>query len=68
MTGISVLRLREQGPVRQSVLAATRQRLLTRIFGALDDTDRTTLLRLLGQLDEAAQQLNCATHASHLGE
>jgi DNA-binding MarR family transcriptional regulator len=114
-----LLRLREQGPVRQSVLAAdlglsphsitdivdglerlgmaerrpdptdrraklvvitgtglagldvanaTRQRLLTRIFGALDDADRTTLLRLLDRLDEAAQQLNCATHASHLGE
>ena len=114
-----LLRLREQGPVRQSVLAAdfglsphsitdivdglerlgmaerrpdptdrraklvaitdaglagldvanaTRQRLLTRIFGALDEADRATLLRLLDQLDGAAQQLTHATVASHLGE
>ena len=50
------------------VANATRQRLLTRIFGALDEADRATLLRLLDQLDGAAQQLTHATVASHLGE
>ena len=35
---------------------ATWERLLTRIFGALSEADRATLLRLLGSLDEAAQQ------------
>ena len=44
------------------VANATRQRLLTHIFGALDEADRTTLLRLLDRLDEAA------SHVSHLGE
>ena len=106
-----LLRLREQGPVRQSVLAAhfglsphsitdivdglerlgmaerrpdptdrraklvaitdaglagldvanaTRQRLLTHIFGALSEADQATLLRLLDGLDKAAQQLIAA--------
>jgi DNA-binding MarR family transcriptional regulator len=106
-----LLRLRERGPVRQSVLAtdfglsphsitdivdglerrgmaerrsdptdrraklvaitdagragldvanATRQRLLTHIFGALSEADRAVLLRLLDTLDEAAQQLIAA--------
>ncbi|MGH3180114.1 MAG: MarR family winged helix-turn-helix transcriptional regulator [Streptosporangiaceae bacterium] len=110
-----LLRLREQGPVRQSVLAAafglsphsiidivdglerrgmaerrpdptdrraklvaitdaglagldvanaTRQRLLTHIFGALSEADRTTLLRLLDGLDGASQQLIAAPAAS----
>jgi hypothetical protein len=36
--------------------------LLTHIFGALSEADRTTLLRLLDRLDEAA------SHVSHLGE
>ena len=109
-----LLRLREQGPVRQSVLGAdfglsphsitdivdglerrgmaerrpdptdrraklvaitdaglagldvanaTRQRLLTHIFGALSEADRATLLRLLDGLDEAAQQLIAAPAA-----
>ena len=39
------------------VANATRQRLLTHIFGALSEEDRATLLRLLDGLDEAAQQL-----------
>jgi DNA-binding MarR family transcriptional regulator len=39
------------------VANATRQRLLTHIFGALSEPDRATLLRLLDGLDEAAQQL-----------
>jgi DNA-binding MarR family transcriptional regulator len=106
-----LLRLREQGPVRQSVLAAdfglsphtitdivdglerlgmaerrpdppdrraklvaitdagqagldvanaTRERLLTHVFGALSEADRAALLRLLDRLDEAAQQLTAA--------
>ena len=32
---------------------ATRERLLTQIFGALSEADRATLLRLLDSLDEA---------------
>ena len=40
-----------------SVAYATRERLLTQIFGALSETDRATLIRLLGSLDEAAQQV-----------
>jgi DNA-binding MarR family transcriptional regulator len=106
-----LLRLRERGPVRQSVLAAdfglsphsitdivdglerlgmaerrpdptdrraklvaitdagqagldvanaTRQRLLTQIFGTLSEADRAALLRLLDSLDEAAQRLIAA--------
>ena len=108
-----LLRLREQGPVRQSVLAAdfglsphsitdivdglerhglaerrpdpadrraklvaitdagqasldvanaTWERVLTQIFGALDQDDRVTLLRLLASLDEAAQTATDPTH------
>ena len=43
---------------------ATRQRLLTQIFGALSETDRATLIRLLGSLDEAAQQVIDASGAA----
>jgi DNA-binding MarR family transcriptional regulator len=39
------------------VAYATRERLLTQIFGALSEADRATLIRLLGSLDEAAQQV-----------
>ena len=39
------------------VANVTRERLLTQIFGALTEDDRVTLLRLLGRLDEAAQQV-----------
>jgi DNA-binding MarR family transcriptional regulator len=46
------------------VANATRQRLLTHIFGALSEADRATLLRLLDGLDEAAQQLIAAPAAS----
>ena len=38
-----------------SVAYATRERLLTQIFGALDEADRGTLLRLLNQLDQAIE-------------
>jgi DNA-binding MarR family transcriptional regulator len=37
------------------VANATRDRLLTQIFGALSQEERATLLRLLDTLDEAAQ-------------
>jgi hypothetical protein len=39
------------------VANATREWLLKQIFGALSETDRETLLRLLDALDEAAQGL-----------
>ena len=42
---------------------ATWERLLTQIFGSLSEADRETLLRLLGNLDEAAQQLIAASAA-----
>ena len=45
------------GEVCLAVANATRQRLLTQIFGALTETDRATLIRLLGSLDEAAQRV-----------
>jgi DNA-binding MarR family transcriptional regulator len=37
------------------VAFVTRERLLTQIFGALDEADRGTLLRLLNQLDQAIE-------------
>jgi DNA-binding MarR family transcriptional regulator len=43
---------------------ATWERLLTQIFGSLSDADRETLLRLLGSLDAAAQQLIAASAAA----
>jgi DNA-binding MarR family transcriptional regulator len=42
---------------------ATWERLLTQIFGSLSQEDRETLLRLLGSLDEAAEQLIAAPGA-----
>ena len=42
---------------------ATWERLLTQIFGSLSEADRETLLRLLGSLDEAAEQLIAAPGA-----
>jgi DNA-binding MarR family transcriptional regulator len=110
-----LMRLREQGPTRQSVLAAdlglsphsitdivdalerlglaerrpdatdrraklvaitdagessldvarsTRERLFRRIFGALDEEDRATFLRLLDNLDGAARLLTISPAAS----
>ena len=47
----------EAGEAGLDVANATRERLLTQIFGALSDADRATLLRLLASLDEAAQQV-----------
>ncbi len=43
---------------------ATWERLLTQIFGSLSDADRETLLRLLGSLDTAAQELIAASAAA----
>jgi DNA-binding MarR family transcriptional regulator len=43
---------------------ATWERLLTQIFGSLSHADRETLLRLLGSLDAAAQQLIAASAAA----
>jgi DNA-binding MarR family transcriptional regulator len=45
------------------VANATRQRLLTQIFGSLGEADRATLIRLLGSLDEAARQVIDASAA-----
>src|ERR1700722_17986250 len=50
----------EAGKAGLDVADATRQRLFMHIFGALSEADRATLLRLLGTLDEAAQQLIAA--------
>jgi DNA-binding MarR family transcriptional regulator len=51
----------DAGEAGLDVANATRERLLTQIFGALSEADRATLLRLLGSLDEAARQLIAAS-------
>jgi DNA-binding MarR family transcriptional regulator len=53
----------EAGEAGLDVAKATRERLLSQIFGALSDADRATLLRLLDSLDEAVS----ASNVSHLG-
>jgi DNA-binding MarR family transcriptional regulator len=50
----------DAGQAGLDVANATRQRLLTDIFGALSEADLAALLRLLGSLDEAAQRLTAA--------
>lgn len=55
----------EAGEAGLDVANATRERLLKHIFGALSEADRTTLLRLLDSLDEAAGQL--INHVSYQG-
>src|ERR1700761_2352276 len=45
----------DAGQSSLDVANAPWERLLTQIFGALDEDDRSTLLRLLASLDEAAQ-------------
>jgi DNA-binding MarR family transcriptional regulator len=47
----------QAGEAGLDVANTTRERLLKHIFGALSEADRTTLLRLLDSLDEAAGQL-----------
>ncbi len=44
----------DAGEASLDVANATWERVLTQIFGALDEADRVTLLRLLASLDEAA--------------
>ncbi len=53
----------DAGRTALDVANATWERLLTHIFGSLSQADRETLLRLLGSLDEAAQQLTAASAA-----
>jgi DNA-binding MarR family transcriptional regulator len=50
----------DTGQAGLDVANATRQRLLTHVFGALSEPDRAALLRLLDTLDEAAQRLIAA--------
>jgi DNA-binding MarR family transcriptional regulator len=50
----------DAGQAGLDVANATRQRLLTDIFGALSDADLAALLRVLDSLDEAAQRLTAA--------
>lgn len=45
------------GQASLDVANATRERLLTHIFGALSEADRETFARLLTSLDEAAREL-----------
>jgi len=47
----------EAGQAGLQVANATRDRLLTQVFGALSEADRATFLRLLDSLDEAAQRV-----------
>ncbi len=51
----------DAGEACLDVANATRERLLTHIFGALSEEDRAILLRLLSSLDEAAQHLIAAS-------
>jgi DNA-binding MarR family transcriptional regulator len=51
----------DAGEASLGVANATRERLLTQIFGALSEADRATFLRLLDGLDEAAQRLISAS-------
>jgi DNA-binding MarR family transcriptional regulator len=50
----------DAGQAGLDVANATRQRLLTDIFGALSEADLAALLRVLDSLDEAAQRLTAA--------
>jgi DNA-binding MarR family transcriptional regulator len=50
----------EAGEACLDVANATKERALTRIFGALSEEDRATLLRLLDSLDEAVGKLTAA--------
>src|SRR6204780_5908218 len=47
----------DAGEAGLEVANATRDRLLTQVFGALSEADRATFLRLLDGLDEAPQPL-----------
>jgi len=54
----------EAGEACLDVANATRERLLTQIFGALSEEDRATLLRLLDSLDEAVGNLTAVPGGS----
>jgi DNA-binding MarR family transcriptional regulator len=51
----------EAGQACLDVANATRERLLTQIFGALSEADRETFIRLLDSRDEAARQLTATS-------
>jgi len=51
----------DAGQAGLDVANATRLRLLTDIFGALNEADLAALLRVLDSLDEAAQRLTAAS-------
>jgi DNA-binding MarR family transcriptional regulator len=51
----------DAGQAGLDVANATRDRLLTDVFGALSEADRATFLRLLDSLDEAAKRLISAS-------
>ena len=51
----------DAGEAGLDVANATRERLLKDIFGALNEADRATFLRLLDGLDEAARRLISAS-------
>ena len=51
----------EAGQACLDVANATRERLLTQIFGTLSAADRETFIRLLDSLDEAARQLTATS-------
>jgi DNA-binding MarR family transcriptional regulator len=54
----------EAGEACLDVANATRERVLTQIFGALSEEDRATLLRLLDSLDKAVGKLAAAPGGS----
>jgi len=54
----------EAGESSLDVARSTRERLLRQIFGALGQEDRTTFLRLLDILDDAARLLTVSPAAS----
>jgi DNA-binding MarR family transcriptional regulator len=54
----------DAGESSLDVARATRERLLRLIFGALGQEDRTSFLRLLGILDDAARLLTVSPAAS----
>ena len=56
----------DAGEAGLDVANATRDRLLTQVFGALSEADRETLLRLLDRLDEAARELITTSSTSHV--
>jgi DNA-binding MarR family transcriptional regulator len=51
----------DAGGAALDVANATRERLFTQVFGALNEADRVTFLRLLEHLDEAARRLISAS-------